>query len=277
MLPSPDPESAYAPDQETAHAFLNPKVPNVARIYDYLLGGKDHFAADREAAGQLIIAIPDVAIFARQNRDFLGRVVRFLSGSAGIRQFIDIGTGLPTQGSVHEVAHEADPSARVVYVDHDPVVISHARALLASHEPNVAAIGGDLRHPEQILADPDLQALISPGEPVAVLLIAVMHFLPDDDQPANITDTLMAALPPGSYLALSHITAENIPAEANNKARAVYDSATARPYPRSHAELTRLFNTLDIIEPGVVDVAAWRAHPQAGRTLCYGGVARMPR
>jgi trans-aconitate methyltransferase len=277
MLPSPDPESAHAPDQKTARAFLNPAVPNVARIYDYLLGGKDHFAADREAAGQLTTAIPDVAIFARQNRDFLGRVVRYLSGTAGIRQFIDIGTGLPTQGSVHEVAHEVDPSARVVYVDHDPVVISHAQALLASHEPNVAAISGDLRHPERILADPRLRALIGPDEPVAVLLIAVMHFLPDEDQPAKITDTLMTALPPGSYLALSHITAENIPAEDNNRARAVYDTATARPYPRSHAEVTRMFNTLDVIEPGVVNVSAWRADSQAGRTLAYGGVARTPR
>jgi O-methyltransferase involved in polyketide biosynthesis len=256
---------------------LNPAVPNVARIYDYLLGGKDHFAADREAAGQLITAIPDVATFARQNRDFLGRVVRFLSGDAGIRQFIDIGTGLPTQGSVHEVAHEADPSARVVYVDHDPVVLTHARELLATHKRNVAAISGDLRHPERILADPGLRALITADEPVAVLLIAVMHFLPDDDQPATITDTLMAALPPGSYLALSHITAENIPEDANTRAKAVYDGATARPYPRTHAEVTRMFNALDLVEPGVVDVAGWRALPPVGRTLAYGGVARKAR
>jgi O-methyltransferase involved in polyketide biosynthesis len=249
-------------------------VPNVARIYDYLLGGKDHFAADREAAEQLIRAIPDVAMFARQNREFLGRVVRYLAREAGIRQFIDIGTGLPTQGNVHQVAHDVDPGVRVVYVDHDPVVISHARALLAQHEPNVAAISGDLRDPAQILADPELRSLISPDEPVAVLLIAVMHFLPDADGPAAITDALMSAVPPGSYLALSHITAENVPAEANDQAKAVYDSATAQPHPRTRDELTRLFNGLQIVDPGVVDVAAWHADPPSGRTLAYGGVGR---
>ena len=262
------------PDSESAHALLRPTVPNVARIYDYLLGGKDNFPADREAAGQLIQAIPDVAVFARQNREFLGRVVRYLAREAGIRQFIDIGTGLPTQGSVHEVARDAGAGARVVYVDHDPVVISHARALLADHEPNVAAISGDLRDPAQILAAPELTALINPDEPVAVLLIAVVHFLAEGDAPATITDALMSALPPGSYLALSHITAENVPAEANDQAKAAYNSATAQPYPRNREEVTRLFNGLQIIDPGVVDVAAWRADPPSGRTLAYGAVAR---
>jgi S-adenosyl methyltransferase len=272
-------------DGGSTPAFLNPSVPNVARIYDYLLGGKDNFAADREAAEQLITVIPDVLIAARQNREFLRRAVGFLAGEAGIRQFIDIGTGLPTQGNVHEVAHEAAPSARVVYVDHDPVVVSHARALLvpharallANHAPNVAAVSGDLRRPEQILTDPDLRALISLGEPVAVLLVAVVHFIGDDDNPSKVLDTLMSAMPPGSYLVLSHITPDEVSADASRKAQAVYADATARAYPRTLAEVTQLFDGLELIEPGVVDVAAWHAEPRPGRTLMYGGVASKPR
>ena len=269
VLPSLDPRDENA-------QFLNPTVPNVARIYDYLLGGKDNFAADREAAGQLLTAIPDALSSARQNRDFLGRAVRFLADEAGIRQFIDIGTGLPTQGNVHEAAHEIDPSARVVYVDHDPIVVSHARALLTRQGANVAAIRGDLRRPEQILTDPAVRSLVSFDEPVAVLLVAVAHFIADEDNPGKLAGTLMAEMPPGSYLALSHITSDDLSADANSKAQAAYAAATARAYPRTRAEVTRLFGGLEITEPGVVDVAEWRAGPRPGRTLFYGGVARKP-
>ena len=254
-------------------AFLNTNVPNVARIYDYLLGGKDHFAADREAAEKIIQAVPDVQAGVRQNRDFLGRAVRYLV-DAGIRQFIDIGTGLPTQGSVHEIAQEISPEARIVYVDHDPVVVAHAQALLANNTPRVAAIQGDLHQPAAILAAPELRALINFDEPVAVLLIAVAHFIADEKAPAALVRDLMDATAPGSYLVLSHVTADHVSSEADSKARSAYQAATASAITRTHAQVMPLFDGLEMVEPGLVDVGAWRTETQPGRTLFYGGMAR---
>jgi hypothetical protein len=257
--------------------ILDTSVPNVARIYDYLLGGKDHFAADREAAEELIRAVPDARDACWQNRGFLQRAVRFLVGEAGIRQFVDIGTGLPTQGNVHEIAHETDPAARVVYVDHDPMVVAHAKALLAFHEPAVAAIAGNLRHPEQILVHPDLKALISLDQPVAVLLVAVLHFLGGEDDPHKAVDALMSAVPSGSYLVISHITPDQVTEAARRHAQSVYADATARAYPRTRAQITRFFDGLEITEDGVVDVCDW-GHDESrdSRTLLYSGVARKP-
>src|SRR5262245_49226429 len=203
--PAPGPRQGRPP---MAQPF-DPSVPNVARIYDCLLGGKDNYAVDREAAGKILEIEPRAAAAARQNRDFLRRAVRFLAGEAGIRQFLDIGSGLPTADNVHQVAQALAPASRVVYADHDPVVLSHARALLTSSPEGACDyIDADLR---------DTPALITQAartldftRPVAVLLIAVLHFIPDAGDPAGIVRRLMAATPPGSYLVISHATPEHL-------------------------------------------------------------------
>ena len=270
--------------------LVDTSIPNVARIYDYLLGGKDNFAADRDAAEELLSLIPDVQTACYQNRVFLQRAVRFLAREAGIRQFIDIGTGLPTQGNVHEIAQGIAPDARVVYVDYDPVVVSHGRALLAT-APTVAVINGDLRDPGKVLADPTLRKLIDFSEPVAVLLVAILHFIADDEQPYQIADTLKAAMPAASYLVLSHITGDEVPEESSRKAQSVYDRATAPVFPRSRQAIRRFLDGLETgFEPGITDVGLpqpWAprmpgepqpAHPLVleGRALIYAGVGRKP-
>ncbi|OLB75879.1 MAG: hypothetical protein AUI14_20190, partial [Actinobacteria bacterium 13_2_20CM_2_71_6] len=181
-------------------------VPSAARMYDYYLGGAHNFAADRELAEQALRAMPDGRFLARTNRAFLRRAVRFLA-RAGIRQFLDIGSGIPTAGNVHEVAKQVTPDARVAYVDIDPVAVSHAQALLAA-DPRTGALRGDLRRPDRILADPALGAIVDLDQPVAVLLLAVCHFVPDSDDPAGIIAQLRAALAPGSHLVISHGTDE---------------------------------------------------------------------
>lgn len=266
-------------DERTDHPFVDASIPNVARIYDYLLGGKDNYSADREAAVELVRLIPDALRACHHNRRFLQRAVRFLTADAGVRQFIDIGTGLPTQGNVHEVAQGLEPDARVLYVDYDPVVISHAQALLVKN-PLTVAINRDLRDPGQIVAHPALQALIDLDKPVAILLIAVLHFVLDDDDPYGIVDELKAAMPAGSYLVVSHVTADEVPAHVTNKIRELYDRATAPATPRTRAAIERFFDGTKIIAPGLSDVSVWRADNrlprEPDRTLFYGGVGRKP-
>jgi hypothetical protein len=189
---------------------IDTSKPHIARMYDYYLGGKNHFAADRELADKVIAAIPGMRTGPRENREFLGRTVRSLAGEAGIRQFLDIGTGLPTTNSVHEVAQQVAPSSRVVYVDNDPLVLTHARALLASsREGRTAYIQADLRNPQGILSSPVVQSVIDFSQPVALLLLAVLQFIPDEDGPAGIVATLRDALAPGSYIIASHVTNEH--------------------------------------------------------------------
>jgi O-methyltransferase involved in polyketide biosynthesis len=247
---------------------------NAARIYDFLLGGKDHFAADREAARLLVAALPGTVRACQDNRAFLQRAVRHLA-QAGIRQFLDIGAGLPAMGSVHESA----PGARVAYVDYDPVVIAHAKALLAT-TPDVIAAEGDLRRPQAITADPAIRAHLDFTRPVAVLLAAVLHFITDDDQPRAIVKSLMDALPVGSALVLSHVTADHVTPRAADAARAVYDSASAPVIPRTLAEVTGLFDGLKLTGPGVTAAGDWHpgAAPAPARaggpvTYIYAGVA----
>ena len=267
------PDATVGMDRRDA---VHASVPNVARLYDYLLGGKDNYAADRQAAEELLDALPDAAIAARQNREFLRRAVQFLARDCGIRQFVDIGTGLPSQGNVHEIAQEFAPDARVLYVDHDPVVVAHAQALLANNVTTVA-IGGDIRYPGQILEHPDLQAFINLEQPVAILLVAILHFVRDSENPYVIVEQLKAAMAPGSYLVISHVTAEDIPAESAEQARALYEHATAPGVARSHADVTRFFAGLEVIPPGIVNVSAWRptlSTRKPARTLFYGGVGR---
>jgi O-methyltransferase involved in polyketide biosynthesis len=252
-------------------------VPNVARIYDYLLGGKDNYAADREAAERLLAAAPETVVTVRENRAFLRRAVLRLARS-GIRQFIDLGAGLPTQANVHEVAQRAAPDARVVYADIDPVVVTHGRALLGS-SPSVTVVQGDVREPEAILTDPAVRELIDLNEPVAVLLLAVLHFVTDEEDPAGVVRRLHAAMAPGSALVISHVTSEGNRPEAAGAARTIYDRSSASIALRSRGEIAALFDGFEMEEPGLVYAPEWwpdgmghKADPAA--TFLFAGVAR---
>ena len=257
--------------------------PHPARVYDYLLGGKDNFAADRAAAEAGLRANPNSRIPPRANRAFLGRAVRYLAGEAGISQFLDIGTGIPTSPNVHEVAQAVEPAARIVYVDNDPIVLTQARALLtASPQGRTAYIDADLRDIDAILGSAELQRTLDLGRPVGLLLIAVMHFIPDEDDPWALAARLLAALPSGSYLALSHLTGDFDPA-AWAGVVAVYRRSGVTMKVRPKPDIERFFAGLDLIDPGVVSLPRWRPDPSdVGRppsdaaVSVYGGVARKP-
>ncbi len=258
---------------------FDPEVPSPARIYDYLLGGKDNYPADRQAAHELITAIPDLRTFAQQNRAFLRRVVHYLAAEAGICQFIDIGTGLPSPGNVHEIAQDAAPGAHIVGVDNDPVVLAHGRAMLHG-VPNTAIIEHDVRQPEAILADPQLGKLIDFGQPAGLLLVAVMHFIPDEDDPAGLVARLVSALAPGSYVALTHATADSRPESAQGEK--VYERASAQARARTRDQVAAMVAGLDLVEPGLVWAPQWRPGPPGaadadpGRSHVYAVVARKP-
>jgi hypothetical protein len=253
-------------------------IPNIARIYDALLGGKDNYAVDREAALGLTAAIPDAPRAARDNRAFLARAVRYLA-EAGIGQFLDIGTGLPTQGNVHQVARDVSPAARVVYVDNDPVVVAHARALLAD-TPAVIAVEGDVQYPRHLLTTKSIRKHIDFTQPVAVLLVAVLHFVADYSSPWSAVKAITDRLAPGSYVVISHVTSDEITADAVDRAREVYNGAFVQGTARSKGDIARFFDGLDLVLPGLVDVAAWRSgrnHSTAGRpVLFYAGIGRKP-
>jgi S-adenosyl methyltransferase len=258
--------------------IVDTDVPNVARIYDFLLGGKDNFAVDRMAARALLVAVPEAARAARVNRAFLATAVRFLAHEAGIRQFLDVGTGLPARGHVHQIARETDPIARVVYCDNDPVVVAHANALLADAS-TVAAVECDVRLPRQLITHPRVSALIDFDQPVAVLLVAVLHFLEDSENPWAAVRTIKDRLAPGSYLVVSHVTGDEITLEALRQARAVYRGASAPGTARCREDIERFFDGLEMVEPGVVDVAVWHARRPAREirpALFYAGIGRKP-
>jgi hypothetical protein len=258
--------------EKLADRSLDTKTPNVARIYDFLLGGKENFAADRDAAERVMQEIPHAALTCRQNRDFLGRAVRVLA-DAGIRQYLDIGSGLPARDNVHEIVQRTDPHARIAYVDYDPVVVAHSRVLLEKGSPGVLVIEADLRDPEKIIGE--AQGLLDFTEPVAVLLFAVLHFLTDEDDPHGIVRSLTEPLVPGSAVAVSHITDEGVGPETSLAVQKVYQGASAPAVPRSRRDITRFFDGLELIEPGATDINLWPARaagPGAPVTL-YGGAA----
>lgn len=254
---------------------FDPSVPNPARMYDYYLGGKDNFQADREAAEQALSVVPFGRDVARANRQFLARAVTFMARE-GIGQFIDLGTGLPTRPNVHEVARSIQPDARVLYVDNDPMVCSHARALLATND-GVVAIQGDVRTPQAILIDPVTRALIDFTRPVGVLFVAVLHFLTDDDKPWEHVAEFRWRLASGSMLAVSHITSDGTPPGVQATIRDVYAEASAPAVFRTRPEIERFFAGLNLVEPGLVDVGAWRSlRPSPPAPLRFlGGVARI--
>jgi len=260
-------------------AEIDTSKPHPARLYDYFLGGKDNYPVDQQAAREILRIVPEMRAMARANRAFLRRAVRFLVADAGIRQIIDIGTGIPTAGNVHEVAHQIAPGTRVAYVDNDPIVHVHASALLTG-TPSTRIVLADLREPTAILAHPSLTELIDFSQPVALLLIAILHFITDAERPAAIIAAFRDALPPGSYLALSHGTADFHTEDAVQRGTRVYDRATAPLRLRSHAQISEFFDGFDLVEPGLVQVPLWRpdGKPPRPRDLAkiaiYGGVGR---
>jgi hypothetical protein len=255
---------------------FDPNVPNVARIYDFLIGGKDNFVADREAAARLLEAVPGAAVAARENRAFLHRAVRYLACEAEIRQFLDIGAGLPAARAVHEIVHGLVPPPVVVYADNDPVVIRHADALI-SGAPGATAIQADLRQPRALLDQATKGGLIDLARPVAVLLVAILHFVEDSEDPWAIVGRLKDQMAPGSYLVISHVTADHIPPQAAQQARDAYADASAPGVPRTRAQIARFFGGLDMVAPGLVNLSGWRpadSGPAPGPALFYAGVGR---
>ena len=263
---------------DTTATGIDTTVPHSARIWNYWLGGKDNFAVDREAGDAWAATFPGVRDIALASRSFLTRSIRYLAEEAGIRQFLDIGTGLPTADNTHQVAQRIAPEARIVYIDNDPMVLAHARALLTS-EPEGATdyLDADLRDTATIL-DQAAQ-ILDFSQPVAVILMAIMHLIPDTDDPCGIIDRLMATVPPGSYLALSQIASDidrqNVAAARDQVGRFMPVKQTYR----SHAEVMRFFHGLEIVEPGVVVIQEWHPDSQADAALpsaLWGGVGRKP-
>jgi SAM-dependent methyltransferase len=253
-------------------------VPTTARMYDFWLGGHDNFSADRAAALAVSEVAPETPLVAVENRKFLRRAVRYLAAEAGIAQFLDIGTGLPTQGNVHQVAQAVNPGARVVYVDNDPMVLAHSRALKTGG--NTAVIEADLREPGAILNHPSTRTLMDFSQPLAVLLVAVLHFISDSDDPYAIVAAICDALPPGSYLVLSHATGGIRGGSAAKVAEHYRKNVASGTTLRSRDEILRLLAGLEFVEPGLVQVPYWRpdeAEPaDVGKVWFLGAVGRKP-
>jgi O-methyltransferase involved in polyketide biosynthesis len=259
---------------------IDTSVAHAARVYDYWLGGKDNFAADRALGDAMVQAIPTLPSMARANREFLGRAVRYLAAEAGVRQFLDIGPGIPTAGNTHEVAQAVAPETRVLYVDHDPLVLAHARALMTSTPGGQTEfIMADLREPQAILNDPALSKTLDFSQPVALMLVAILMYFRDDENPQGMVSTLIDALPSGSYVAVTHPTADFDPA-AFEAASAAAEHAGITLVSRSKDDIEKFFTGLEIVEPGVVPVLAW--HPDDGppddpqAAYYWAGVARKP-
>ncbi|WP_433429603.1 SAM-dependent methyltransferase [Nonomuraea sp. CA-141351] len=258
--------------------------PSTSRVYDFMLGGKDNYEADRRLALRVLEIAPGAPEAARANRDFLTRVVRFLAAEAGVRQFLDIGAGLPAQDNVHEVAQSAAPDSRVVYVDHDPIVLVHGRALLAVDD-RTAVVEGDARDPDAIIDDPETRRLLDLGEPVGLLMLGVLHHLADHEDPAGTVARLMERLPSGSYLAVSHFHDPVDHPEASNQAYAaekLFNEAFGTGRWRTREEILACFDGLELLEPGLVPLPEWRpgsggrAKPGLAHHTLVGGVARKP-
>jgi hypothetical protein len=257
---------------------IDPEQPSAARMYDYYLGGAHNFEVDREVAQQVLAAYPEGPLLAQANRAFLRRAVRFLV-ERGVRQFLDIGSGIPTVGNVHEIAQGAAPDARVVYVDIDPVAVAHSRELLAGND-RATVLREDVRHPERILGHPELRSLLDLDQPVAVLLVALLHFVPDEDDPAGILARLTEPLTSGSHLVISHGTDDGL--VNTDRMKELYRRAAVPLTLRSRAQVEGLFVGFELLDPGVVWVPQW--HPDTPddvgddpeSSANYGGVARKP-
>jgi len=243
-------------DEPVANGGMaDPSKPHVARVYDYLLGGTDNFPADRAVGDQIITSLPAVRDGVRAQRDLLGRVVRFLVGEAGITQILDVGSGLPTADNVHQIAHRIDPRTRVVYVDNDPDVIAHAKALLAG-EQGAIAVEGDLRRPPDVCTHPDVSAQLDWDQPIGLLLCGVLHYILDSEHPGELMAAWRDALPPGSYVFVHHLLDADDPAIAD--VQAALQAGLGRGQFRTRAQISSLLDGLDLVEPGLVLVSQWR-------------------
>jgi SAM-dependent methyltransferase len=253
--------------------------PSASRVYDFYLGGFHNFSSDREMAERAIKDWPELPLIMRSNRAFLRRAVSYLVGQ-GVRQFLDIGSGIPTVGNVHEIAHQLAPDSRIVYVDIDPVAVAHSEAILADN-PNATIVAGDFRRPAEVLAEPAVRAKLDLDQPVALLLVALLHFVGDDDSPAEVIASFRDALAPGSYLAVSHATHELHPSELTEFHRDLYRRTATPMTMRSQAEVERLFAGFELVEPGIVLSDHW--HPDADdstenaeRHPIWAGIGRKP-
>jgi S-adenosyl methyltransferase len=267
-------------DHDSPVEAFDPSRPNVARVYDHLLGGKDNFAADRILGDQIIASMPTVQVGVRAQRALLGRVVRYLVEQAGVRQLIDVGSGLPTADNVHQIAQRLEPETRVVYVDNDPAVLAHARALLADHQATIA-VNGDIRRPASILGHPQICEHLDGDQPIGLLLCGILHYILDEEHPADLTAALSRGLPSGSYIFIHHLLDSGDPAIAD--VQAAFQRSLGRGQFRTRAQISNLFNGLELVEPGLVPVPDWR--PEAGTAsaggfpvlrLACAGVARKP-
>jgi len=266
--------------QRTTSPQFDTSVAHPARVYAYWIGGKDHYEADRRAATEVIRVRPQVVAGARANRALLARVVRYLAAECRIRQFLDIGVGLPAPGSTHEVAQQVDPACRVVYVDNDQMVLTHARALLTCTAPGSCDyVDADVRDPSAILAG--VAHTLDLAQPVAVLLLAILHFLGDADDPAGIVARLAGGLAPGSFIALSHLTGDFAPGQVTAAVTVYNAQVSASVTPRTHTQVSALFRGLPLVAPGVVPVTQWRpvvgGLPHRMTADLYAGVARVGR
>ena len=273
MLPREplEPQDWVPPDIDT-------EQPSSARIYDYLLGGAHNFAVDRKVADQLIAVYPDFPLLAQANRAFLRRAVEYLV-DAGVRQFLDIGSGVPTVGHVHEIAQRAAPECRVAFVDIDPIAVAHSRLMLAGND-RTTVVQMDVRNPDEILGHPDVRELLDFSQPIAVLIVALLQFVPDADDPAGIVSRLTAPLASGSYLVMSHGTDD---ARDGTEGEDIYRRGGIEVTARTFQQVEALFAGLELVEPGVVWAPRWRPesaldvyHDQPERSAIYAGVARKP-
>jgi hypothetical protein len=268
---------------DAKRTVIDTSAAQPARRYNYWLGGKDHFAADRASGDEMAAAFPSIRVTAIENRRFLQRATRFLTAECGIRQFLDIGTGLPTADNTHEVAQRIAPASRVVYVDNDPMVMVHARALLTSTpEGRTAYLEDDLRYPESILASAELHETLDLNQPVGLMLVAVLHFIQGDGAAQPIVEKLLDALPSGSYLVATNATYDLSPPEVIERWEKLVDAGKVDIWTRPRAEFTALFTGLDLVEPGVVPVSEWRAEDEPGPrpalsdVAMWAAVARKP-
>ncbi|MDQ7030459.1 MAG: SAM-dependent methyltransferase [Ardenticatenia bacterium] len=252
--------------------------PSPARMYDYYLGGHHNFEVDRQAAEQVLKIMPEARLMAQANRAFLIQAVKYLAEEEGVDQFLDIGSGIPTKGNVHEVAQGVNPEAKVVYVDIDPIAVAHSRAILEGN-PNAICIQADARDPEQIVSHPEVRELLDFSRPVALLLVALLHFITDDEEAYGIVRRFGKVLAPGSFLVISHLTYEGWPEDVLNRIIALYKRSTAPGKARSYAEIQRFFEGWELVEPGLVALNQWRPmldFDYGDMPAAYAGVARKP-
>jgi hypothetical protein len=279
-LLTPDTNGEQVEHESWAPPEVDVERANVARVYDALLGGSHNFAVDRDVASALTAIEPGARDAARANRAFLGRAVRFLVDS-GIRQFLDVGSGVPTSGNVHEITQAAAPESRVVYVDTDPVAIAHSRSILAGNK-QATIVHADLREPEVILGHPEVTRLIDFDQPVGVLLVAVLHFITDEENPGDLVKRFHEAMVPGSYLTISHGTLDGRSTQVVEAVEKLYSRASAPGRPRDHASVEAFFDGFDLLDPGLVYLPLWRPDPtdvpfaNPAHSWGYAGVARRP-